>query len=204
MIDHLLRSGRFLGGRGGPGGLRKVVSALGALGRDGEGGGARGHQGRTRTGWAGDRGGLTAETKVTDDAVFSFVTLPLQEARATGSLSFSFPVLLILSALLCAIPQGETLVSFISSCIPAPGVVAGMQLSLSNCLVNAQMLPGPPSVPHSLCISAPHGASRGPSPRGSFWLVLSLDGSISGLTTFHSSFSFLGPEAGFRSPVIEV
>lgn len=54
---HLLHSRRFLGGRGGTGGLWKVISALSALGRDGQSGGACVYQGRTWTGGLGGPGG---------------------------------------------------------------------------------------------------------------------------------------------------
>lgn len=69
---HLLCSGRFPGGRGGPGGLWEIVSTLSALGRDGQGGGTRDCQGR-RPGW--EPGNSLPRGRPKGYAAFPFMSL---------------------------------------------------------------------------------------------------------------------------------
>ena len=69
---HLLCSGRFPGGRGGPGGLWEIVSTLRAVGRDGQGGGTCDCQGR-RPGWG--PGNSRPRGRPRGYAVFPFMSL---------------------------------------------------------------------------------------------------------------------------------
>ena len=111
---HLLCSGRFPGGRGGPGGLWEIVSTLSALGRDGQGGGTRDCQGRG-PGWG--PGNSRPRGKPKGDAVFSFMIF-YDLVKQVGT---TFVLLFF-----CALLEGKIVVSSSSCCVSAPTIVPGM------------------------------------------------------------------------------